>query len=139
MRKLILLLVLFNPVVAIAEDTAVIYFGNNHYRPSNTDVFKSVSLHWVDINLDAPANVERELSKGLPRDREKAQIIAEQRLNSYSKEQLQAIFLGALLANNRGINKIPAYLFYDNRVVYGVRDAKVAIKIWMRERRHEKR
>jgi integrating conjugative element protein (TIGR03757 family) len=75
------------------------------------------------FDLGAPARFEAELSEGLPADAARAQRLLEQRIRAHDLEaEALAAFGGTLRAARLGLDRLPAVVFDDRAIVYGVTD-----------------
>ena len=86
-------------------------------------------------DLGAPKRFEEQLGAGLPSDRAAAQRLLEQRLQAADLEaQVLAAFGGLLQAARLGLDRLPAVVFDDAAIVYGVTDLREAAKQYARWR-----
>jgi len=86
-------------------------------------------------DLDAPKRLEERLSANLPGDPAAAQRLLEQRLQAADLEaQVLAAFGGLLQAARLGLDRLPAVVFDDAAIVYGVTDLPGAAEQYARWR-----
>jgi len=86
-------------------------------------------------DLGAPQRFEARLSAGLPGDPAAAQRLLEQRLQDADLEaQALAAFGGLLQAARLGLDRLPAVVFDDAAIVYGVTDLSEAAEQYARWR-----
>ena len=91
--------------------------------------------HIVIFDLGAPQQFEDRLSAGLPNDPVRAQRLLEQRLQDADLEaQALAAFAGLVRAARLGLDRLPAVVFDDATIVYGVTDLSEASKQYARWR-----
>lgn len=117
----------------------LVYIGSNDYPPENVPSGESARANIATLNLDAPRNLEVQLSEGLPtHDREAALRIANERFDALSEDQVQAIFRPLALVMDWDIRKVPAVVFGGGQyVIYGVTDIAQALDVWREWRRVE--
>jgi len=86
-------------------------------------------------DLGAPQRLEERLGAGLPSDPAAAQRLLEQRLQAADLEvQVLAAFGGLLQAARLGLDRLPAVVFEETAIVYGVTDLSEAAKQYARWR-----
>jgi len=91
--------------------------------------------HIVIFDLGAPQQFEDRLSAGLPGDPAAAQRLLEQRLQARDLEaQALSAFAGLLRAARLGLDRLPAVVFDDAAIVYGVTDLSEAAEQYARWR-----
>ena len=91
--------------------------------------------HIVIFDLGAPQQFEDRLSAGLPNDPVRAQRLLEQRLQATDLEaQALAAFAGLVRAARLGLDRLPAVVFDDATIVYGVTDLSEAAEQYERWR-----
>ena len=91
--------------------------------------------HIVIFDLGAPQRFEDRLSAGLPDDPVRAQRLLEQRLQDADLEaQALAAFAGLVRAARLGLDRLPAVVFDDATIVYGVTDLSEAAEQYARWR-----
>jgi len=91
--------------------------------------------HIVIFDLGAPQQFEDRLSAGLPNDPVRAQRLLEQRLQDADLEaQALAAFAGLVRAARLGLDRLPAVVFDDATIVYGVTDLSEAAEQYARWR-----
>lgn len=92
-------------------------------------------VHLEVHDLGAPQRFEERLSVGLPDDPAAAQRLLEQRLQAADLEaQALAAFGGLLQAARLGLDRLPAVVFDETAIVYGVTDLTEAAKQYARWR-----
>ena len=92
-------------------------------------------VHLEVHDLGAPQRFEARLSAGLPGDPAAAQRLLEQRLQAADLEaQALAAFGGLLRAARLGLDRLPAVVFDDAAIVYGVTDLSEAAEQYERWR-----
>ena len=111
-------------------------------RPFTSVEVTAVRLEVHRFDLDAPANLEAQLSQGLPRDPVVAAVLARQRLEVLGQEQLATQFGsaygGLLKALEFGLDRYPAIVFDGGEsVIYGVTDLETALNYYRRWRLQE--
>ena len=80
-------------------------------------------VHIVIFDLGAPQRFEDRLSAGLPDDPAQAQRLLEERIRAEDLEaQVLDAFAGILRAARLGLDRLPAVVFDDRAIVYGVTD-----------------
>ena len=91
--------------------------------------------HIAIFDLGAPQRFEDRLSAGLPDDPVRAQRLLEQRLQDADLEaQALAAFAGLVRAARLGLDRLPAVVFDDATIVYGVTDLSEAAEQYARWR-----
>jgi integrating conjugative element protein (TIGR03757 family) len=89
--------------------------------------------HIVIFDLGAPQQFEDRLSAGLPNDPVRAQRLLEQRLQATDLEaEALSAFAGLLRAARLGLDRLPAVVFDDAAIVYGVTDLSEAAEQYAR-------
>jgi integrating conjugative element protein (TIGR03757 family) len=79
------------------------------------------------FDLGAPQRFEAQLSAGLPADPTQAQRMVRERIQAQDLEaQVLAAFGGILQAARLGLDRVPAVVFDDRAIVYGVTDLPAA-------------
>jgi integrating conjugative element protein (TIGR03757 family) len=92
-------------------------------------------VHILIFDLGAPQQFEDRLSAGLPDDPAQAQRLLEERIRAEDLEaQALAAFGGLLRAARLGLDRLPAVVFDDAAIVYGVTDLSEAAKHYARWR-----
>lgn len=132
-RFLIALCFLFPGLSMAVEQTPELYFfGDNYIQPVNLDLLLQRGVKVQVFNLEDHANLERELSEGLPvHDLERAKALAQARLAQLPVARLQAAFAGPLKAQTWKITKIPAVVFgQGEQVIYDVTNLQQAYDLW---------
>ena len=87
------------------------------------------------FDLGAPQRFEDRLSAGLPDDPAQAQRLLEERIRAEDLEaQVLAAFGGLLRAARLGLDRLPAVVFDDRAIVYGVLDLPAALAEYTRWR-----
>lgn len=119
---------------AHAEKLIVDAFHDNQTRLINTKLAESVAYVSV-YNLNAPDNLEKQLSTGLSKNPELAQKQAQERIAAGGhklKKSFQDAYEGSMLAMKYNIQKLPAVVFNAGKggVIYGVSDVNKAIRIY---------
>ena len=133
----VILFSLFTTQAFSAEPPQLLtYLGTNDYPLLNNRVIEQSDFQFEGFNVDDLSNLEKEITKALPDNREEAEQIANQRLEMLDEERSTNIFKGIARLVQWDIKKLPAFVFGDGQyVVYGVRDAGVAIKRFMNSRK----
>lgn len=112
---------------------------NDQTPVSNTHLIQSsLQAQGVTVgfyNLDAPAQLSKDLSQGLPAHIELAKKIVLQRLNQDGSAALNARYQSAYQALSKslayGLDRFPAVVFnHGQAVVYGVTDLAVAVQMF---------
>ncbi len=86
-------------------------------------------VHIVIFDLGAPQRFEDRLSAGLPDDPAQAQRLLEERIRAEDLEaQVLDAFAGILRAARLGLDRLPAVVFEDRAIVYGVTDLTQATR-----------
>jgi integrating conjugative element protein (TIGR03757 family) len=93
-------------------------------------------------NLDAPAQLSKDLSLGLPAHVELAKKIVQERLNQDGSAALNARYQNAYQALTKileyELDRFPAIVFnHGQAVVYGVTDLAVALQIFQNWQAHQ--
>jgi len=94
----------------------------------------ALERRWPGVRLEihdlgAPQRFEQRLSAGLPGDPAAAQRLFEKRLQAEDLEaQALAAFGGLLQAARLGLDRLPAVVFDDAAIVYGVTDLPEAAR-----------
>ena len=92
-------------------------------------------VHILIFDLGAPQQFEDRLSAGLPDDPAQAQRLLEERIRAEDLEaQALAAFGGLLRAARLGLDRLPAVVFDDRAIVYGVLDLPAALAEYTRWR-----
>ena len=140
MRLIIFVLLVFTSSISMAGSsmTVVYFLGTNQYPLTNAASAATQGFELKQFNMDGHLNLEKKLSEGLPQnDLEKAEKIANERLEKMDWSILQTAFQGLALAAAWDIKKLPAFVFGEGKfVVYGVTDAKEAINRWKSYKGH---
>ena len=93
-------------------------------------------------NLDAPREMQAEISRGLPTDPERAKVVALKRIQDGGTElalKLVDTWHGVIAARGYDLAKYPAIVFDGGAaVVYGVTDLKRAVVSYRRWRTESK-
>lgn len=95
-------------------------------------------MRLFEHDLDAPARLEAELSKGLPADPQAARVVAWERVQDPSlASRFGAAYQGIVVALEVGVDRLPAVVFEADRdptVVYGVDSLAEALGLYARWR-----
>lgn len=110
----------------------------NDQTPVSNLIQASLQAQGVTVglyNLDAPAQLSKDLSLGLPAHVEVAKKIVQERLNQDGSSALNARYQTAYQALSKsleyGLDRFPAIVFnHGQAVVYGVTDLAVALQIF---------
>ena len=94
---------------------------------------RAASIRYFEI--DAQARLDEALSKNLPPNPEQARATALQRIQALDRtkleEELSESLDGLLLAQRYGIDRYPAIVFDEGKiVVYGVTDLREAVNLY---------
>ncbi len=113
-----------SPAAAVpASDLQVEIYG------TSAMAFSNVPSNAVVYRLDSIRMLELELSAGLPADQAAAQKIVAQRMASMRGEFARRVQIGAMgqmRARGLGIDRVPAIVFGERQVVYGMTDVNQA-------------
>lgn len=116
-----MLITLLNQCSPIWADslTVEVFTDSRHFTPPA--VPKGLAINLSTYDLAVPDRLTDTLSSGLPNDPVAAEAIAAQRINANPtlEEQLKAAWQGHGLALDYGINRVPAWVFNGQAVVYG--------------------
>jgi integrating conjugative element protein (TIGR03757 family) len=108
-------------------------------QPIKTEVFTLSTIAMTNTPgatiyyVDGISQIQNFLSAGLPRDPTAAQAIAKERwgtLGRQGNQRLQNAGVGLGRAVQLGINRVPAVVFDDRAIVYGVTDVAYAAQIY---------
>jgi len=138
MNKLILILMAALTAMPVFADESILitYLGTNDYVMSNSYAVEQSAYQFESYNLDDLSNLENEITKELPADREEAQRIANKRMELINESNSIQIFKGVARLIQWDIKKLPAFVFGDGEyVIYGVSDADIAIKRFVNSRK----
>ncbi len=131
MKAFALLCLLFSSFVQASRKIEIFTLSNINI--ANVDIAKKDGWRVTSYLVDGALVFERQLSAGLPADREKAMEIAKARVESM-KQSLgdRAIdsYQGQLKAVEMGVNRLPAIVFNKTDVIYGVTDLWEALRIY---------
>lgn len=124
---------MFVSTVALANNMPnliqVITYNNRAIQ--NIDTAKNLQISIEIFNLDDQFNLQDELSKDLPKDKDAAIEIAKQRTQAVNPDRWENMWRGALLAKKYKISKAPAIIFNSGQqVIYGITDIKKALEIY---------
>ena len=125
------------PASATAPQVEVFVAPHQVERITGEDVLERAwpGVRIAIFDLGAPQRFEDRLSAGLPDDPVRAQRLLEQRLQDADlKAQALAAFAGLLRAARLGLDRLPAVVFDDATIVYGVTDLSEAAKQYARWR-----
>lgn len=124
------------PIPKPIAPVQVTFFGNNSNLPSGVEAVRQHGDVTLTIyNLDDHQNLEKALSKGLPKGQQnvtKAMEIARLRLREISPDRFRSVFEGQLKAKEWKIKRFPAVVFGNgDSVIYGVTDLDACRTIWL--------
>lgn len=123
-------------LLAQTSTNTITFIGNNDYQIKQSNLATEYQFHLVSYNLDGLKNLEKSIIKDLPKDIQKAQKIANQRLDDIDQSVMVSLFKASSLLLKWDIKKIPAMVFGDGEyVIYGVTDTGIAIKRFLNSRK----
>ena len=125
---------LTTPVLTDARTTLDVFMM--HARPVTLDALPNAGDLAVTVyTLDDIERLNNQLSMNLDSNPDTAQAEVKRRLSQLDSNQITAMqhaSQGLAIAADLGIEKLPAWIFDRRAVVYGVRDATVAIDAYER-------
>ena len=95
----------------------------------NTSLHSNVA--YTHYEIDQINQLQRELSRGLPKDAEQAKQLVLQRfqlIDATVSQRLENTAKGLVIAMDYGIDRTPAMVFDSQAVIYGVTDVDEATK-----------
>lgn len=108
----------------------------NNRAIQNIDAAHDRKITIKVYNLDSQFNLQDELGKDLPNDKNKAIEIAKQRMQAVNPDRWETMWRGALLAKKYKISSAPAIIFNNGQqVIYGITDIEKALKIYKEYKR----
>lgn len=142
MRLWFVLLFMFNSGSVSAEHfvfpESILVFTNDRSGVAN-NISLPASTRYERINLDDLDRIDKELSKGLSPDPKKARQQFNEMMNRPKwpsiVKSLEAAAFKTAKAARFNIQKIPAIVFNDRDVVYGIGDLREALTIYTHYKR----
>ncbi len=142
MRILFLMiwLSIFPCVIFAAQPlTPLTFLGSNQSTLINADasaIAEGYGYQLTAFNLDALTNLEKSISKDLPKDLAQAEALANERLGGLDQSEMMNFVKGPALLMRWDIKKLPAFVFGDGEyVIYGLTDINVALQRFTNSRK----
>ena len=116
--------------------TRMTFLGTNHYQVLHPETAAEYQMEIEIFNLDELDNLEKEITRNLPRNRVQAEQIASARMEDLDNEKAMRMFKSVALLIEWDIKKLPAFVFGEGEyVIYGITDTATAIQRFVHSRK----